>query len=179
MVPSLVPESVDMLELIERQWTAIGVDMDINSVERAFFFERVSNAYDHDMAVWSAVDNWAPGTLLQEMVPVWMGSRYGIGWWQWLQSNGAKGEEPPESIKQRKRLRDAWLAEVDDAKRAALLKQIIDIAAEQFEVIGTASFGPRYGIYKTNVRNVPPKMPNAFDYPTPAPALPQQFFFAR
>jgi peptide/nickel transport system substrate-binding protein len=178
VIPSISPESVDLLELIERQWAEIGVDMDINPIERAFFFERVSNAYDHDMAVWAASDNWAPGSLLQEMVPIWMGSRYGIGWWQWFQSNGEKGVEPPESIKERKRLRDAWVAEVDEARRMDLLRRIIDIAADELEVIGTASYGPRYGIHRTNVRNVPPKMPSSFDYPTPAPSLPQQFFFA-
>ncbi len=178
VIPSINPEAIDLLELIEREWAVIGVDMDINSIERAFFFERVSNAYDHDMAVWPAQDNWAPGSLLQEMVPVWMGSRYGIGWWQWFQSNGAKGVEPPDSIKERRRLRDAWLAEVDDAKRNELLRQIIRIAADQVEVIGTASVGARYGIHKTNMKNVPPKMADAFDYPTPAPSLPQQYFYA-
>ena len=178
VIPSIVPESVDLLELIERQWAQIGVDMEINSIERAFFFERVSNAYDHDMAVWAAGENWAPGSLLQEMVPIWMGARYGIGWWQWFLSNGTKGVEPPDHIKERKRLRDAWLAAVDDGERNRLLQEIIGIAADQFEVIGTASYGPRYGIVKNNMKNVPPKMANSFDYATPAPALPQQFFYA-
>jgi peptide/nickel transport system substrate-binding protein len=178
VIPSIVPESVDLLELIERQWAEIGVDMEINSIERAFFFERVSNAYDHDMAVWAAGENWAPGSLLQEMVPIWMGARYGIGWWHWFRSNGAEGVEPPDHIKERKRLRDAWLAAVDETERALLLQQIIGIAADQFEVIGTASYGPRYGIRKANIKNVPPKMANSFDYATPAPALPQQFFYS-
>jgi peptide/nickel transport system substrate-binding protein len=178
VIPSLQPESVDMLELIKQQWAGIGVDMDINSIERSFFFSRVSDAYDHDMAVWSADDNWAPGTLLQEMVPIWMGARYGIGWWKWFLSNGKDGVEPPPSIKERKRLWDAWRATADDAERTRLLHQIVDIAADQFEVIGTASYAPRYGIRKKNLMNVPPKMPSSFDYPTIAPALPQQFFYA-
>ena len=44
-------------------------------------------------------------------------------------------------------------------------------------MIGTASYGPRYGIVKNNMKNVPPSMPNSFDYATPAPALPQHFFY--
>lgn len=178
VIPALSPESIDMLELIKQQWAKVGIDMAINSLERSFFFERISNSYDHDMAVWAASESWAPGSLLQELVPVWMGSRYGIGWWKWFLSNGRDGVEPPDHVKERKRLWDDWRAAADTAEQDRILRAIVAIAAEQFEVIGTVSYGPRYGIRKQKLVNVAPKMANSFDYPTVAPSLPQQYFYA-
>lgn len=178
VIPVLFAEAVDMLELISAQWQELGVEMQINSLERSFFFERVSSNWDHDWAVWPAAMGWQQGTLLQEMVPIWMGARYGIGWWQWFQSNGEKGVEPPDHVKRRFELNEASRAAVTFEEYRKAVHEMADIAADQFEIIGTSTDLPRYGIVSTRLRNVPPSMPNSFDYPTPSPTLPQQYYFA-
>ena len=35
-----------------------------------------------------------------------------------------------------------------------------------------------FGICRDNLRNVPAAMPNTWAWPTPAPSLPQQYFFS-
>lgn len=178
VIPVLLSGAVDVLELVSRQWARVGVDMQINSMERSFFFERVSASYDHDWAVWSGAANWMQGTLLQEMVPIFQGARYGIGWVKWFDTGGRGGVEPPDHVRRRKQLNDAARAAVDPAEYRRLVHAIADIAADQFEIIGISKDLPRYGIKSDRLRNVPASMPQSFDYPTPGPTLPQQYFFA-
>ena len=171
VIPTLQPEQVDMLELIEQDWAEIGVDMDVNALERTFFYERTSNSNDHDAAVWGGQASWMPGEIPQQIVPVHHDSRWGIPWSKWYNSGGTEGEEPPPSVKKRMELYDEARATVDPEKRRAIIHQIADIAAEEFEVMGVSKAVPTYGIVKTNLKNVPEAMPSSWYYPTPAPTM--------
>jgi len=111
-------------------------------------------------------------------VPVHHDSRWGIPWSFWYNSGGVRGEEPPASVKQRMELYDQARATVDPEARRALIHQIADIAAEEFEVMGVSKAVPTYGITKTNLMNVPPAMPSSWYYPTPAPTLLTTWYWA-
>jgi peptide/nickel transport system substrate-binding protein len=171
VIPTLQPEQVDMLELIEQQWAEIGIDMDVNALERTFFYERTSNSNDHDAAVWGGQASWVPGEIPQQIVPVHHDSRWGIPWVQWYKSGGTQGEEPPPSVKKRMQLYDQARGTPDQEKRRELIRQIADIAAEEFEVMGVTKALPTYGIAKDDLGNVPEAMPSSWYYPTPAPAM--------
>jgi peptide/nickel transport system substrate-binding protein len=178
VIPTLQPEQVDMLELIEQQWAEIGVDMDVNPLERTFFYERTSNSNDHDAAVWGGQASWVPGEIPQQLVPVHHDSRWGIPWSLWYKSGGTEGEEPPPSVKERMRLYDEARGTADPEKRRELIRQIADIAAEEFEVMGVSKALPTYGIRKTALKNVPEAMPSSWYYPTPAPTLLTTWYWA-
>jgi peptide/nickel transport system substrate-binding protein len=178
VIPTVQPEHVDMLQLIERQWARIGIDMDVNALERTFFYERTSNSNDHDAAVWGGQSNWAPGDIPQQIVPVHHDSRWGIPWSFWYKSGGKQGEEPPASVKERMKLYDEARATVDPDKRRAILHKMADIAADEFEVFSVSQGLPTYGIAKTNLKNTPKEIVNSWYFPTPAPALVQTFYWA-
>lgn len=178
VIPTLAPEQVDMLEMISRQWAEIGVQIDVNPIERTFFYERTSLANDHDAAVWGGQASWVAGEIPQQMVPVHHDSRWGIPWSNWYNTAGAEGEEPPASVKERMELYDQAKAEVDPEARRALIHQIADIAAEEFEVMSVSKAVPTYGIVKNDLRNVPEAMPSSWYYPTPAPTMPQVWYWA-
>ena len=178
VIPTLQPEQVDMLQLIERDWAKIGIDMDVNAIERTLFFERTSNSSDHDAAVWGGQASWVPGEIPQQIVPVHHDARWGIPWSQWYNTRGKTGEEPPASVKERMRLYDEARATVDPEKRREIIKKIADIAAEEFEVMSVSKALPTYGIKKVNLKNIPQSMPSSWYYPTPAPALPQTWYWA-
>lgn len=57
------------------------------------------------------------------------------------------------------------------------MKEIFDIAAEEFETIGLCLAVGGFGIIRNNLRNVPDKEPDSWSWPNPGPALPQQFTF--
>jgi len=179
VIPTLQPEQVDMLELIEQYWAEIGVDMDVNALERTFFYERTSNSNDHDAAVWGGQASWVPGEIPQQLVPVHHDSRWGIPWSRWYNTGGAEGEEPPASVKERMKLYDQARATVDPEKRRAIIHQIADIAAEEFEVMGVSKAVPTYGVTKANLMNVPESMPSSWYYPTPAPTMLTTWYWAK
>ena len=177
VIPTLYPDAVDTLELVKRHWTGIGVDMKINTIERALYYTRGDNN-DHDAAVWPG-----PGGLDPMLDPRdffaqhTQGSRYAIPWTQWYVSGGKDGQEPPESQRRRMKLFDDARATADQAKRAAAMKQLFDLTADAFETIGICLGVNAFGIVKNNLANVPAKTPSSWSWPNPGPALPQQFFF--
>jgi len=57
-----------------------------------------------------------------------------------------------------------------------IMKQVLEIAEEQFWVMGISLPTNGFGIVKNNFHNVPPVMPGAWSYPTPAPTNPEQYF---
>ncbi len=65
----------------------------------------------------------------------------------------------------------------DQGQQEALMKEILQIAQEQFWVIGINLPINGYGLVKSNMRNVPQSMPQAWLWPTPAPTNPFQYFY--
>ncbi|HKJ63651.1 MAG TPA: ABC transporter substrate-binding protein, partial [Hyphomicrobiales bacterium] len=179
VISTFDPSWVDSLQLIEQQWAKIGVDMEINAMERTFFYQRTSESNEHDSAVWNARSSWVPGQLPHQIVPVSHDSRYGIPWVQWYESGDEKGEEPPVSVSQRLKLYDEARGTADPDKRRALMLKIAAIAADQFEVIGLSKALPSYGIVKNGLRNVPESMPSSWSYATPSPTLLQTWYWAK
>jgi peptide/nickel transport system substrate-binding protein len=173
------PFQVDMLQVVKRQWAKIGIDMDVNVLERTLFYERTSESNNHDAAVWEAGNNFVAGDIPQQMVPVHHDSRWGIPWSVWYKTGGKQGEEPPASIKQRMTLWDQARATADEVKRRDIMMKIADLASEEFEVIGITKRASTYGVRKANLKNVPEAIPSSWYYPTPAPALPQEWYWAR
>ena len=56
------------------------------------------------------------------------------------------------------------------------MKQILQIAADQFYVFGVSQAPDGYGIVKDDIGNFTKTMPNSFGWPTPAPTRPEQFY---
>jgi peptide/nickel transport system substrate-binding protein len=177
IIPTLYPDAVDTMELVKRHWAEIGIDIKVNTIERALYYTRGDNN-DHDAAVWPG-----PGGLDPMLDPRdyfaqhTQGTRYALPWAQWYVSNGKDGQEPPDSQKQRMKLFDEARGAADLDKRSALMKQVFDLTAEAFEPIGVCLAVNAFGIAKLNLANVPNRFPDSWSWPNPAPALPQQFFF--
>ncbi|HEX3349355.1 MAG TPA: ABC transporter substrate-binding protein [Acetobacteraceae bacterium] len=178
VIPTLYPDAVDTLELVKRHWAAIGVDMKINTIERALYYTRGDNN-EHDVAVWPG-----PGGLDPMLDPRdffaqhTQGSRYAIPWAVWYVSGGKDGQEPPESQKQRFKLFDVARGTADMQKRGDTMKALFDIAADAFETVGVCLAVNAFGIVSNKLHNVPMKEPGSWSYPNPAPSLPQQYSFS-
>ena len=177
VIPTLYPDAVDTLELVKRHWAEIGVDIKVNTVERALYYTRGDNN-DHDAAVWPGPGGLDPMLDPRDFFAQHVqGSRYAIPWTQWYVSNGKDGQEPPASQKNRMKLFDDARATADLKKRGEIMKQLLDETADAFETIGVCLADNSFGICKTNLQNVPLKYPNSWSWPNPGPTLPQQYFF--
>ncbi|MEQ5778510.1 ABC transporter substrate-binding protein [Thalassospira sp. NFXS8] len=177
VIPTFDPTWVDTLQLVQQQWAKIGVDAEINTLERTFFYQRTSESNEHDVAIWNAKASWVPGQLPHQLLPVSHDSRYGIPWVEWYESQGQKGSEPPESIKERLRIYDKSRATADADKHRELMLEIAAIAADEFEVIGISKALPTYGIVKNGLKNVPEAMPNFWSAGTPSMTLLQTWYW--
>ncbi|MGV8938259.1 MAG: ABC transporter substrate-binding protein [Allorhizobium sp.] len=177
VIPTLYPDLVDTLELVKSHWAQIGIDVKVNTIERALYYTR-GDDNAHDAAVWPGPGGLDPMLDPRDYFAFHpQGSRYAIPWALWYTSNGKQGEEPPESQKQRFKLFDEARSTADLEKRGAAMKQVFDIAADEFETIGVCLAVGGFGIIRNNLRNVPEKQPDSWSWPNPGPALPQQFTF--
>lgn len=177
VIPTLYPDLVDTLELVKAHWAQIGVDIKVNTIERALYYTR-GDDNAHDAAVWPGPGGLDPMLDPRDFFAFHpQGTRYAIPWTLWYTSNGQKGEEPPESQKKRFKLFDEARSTADIEKRGAIMKQLFDIAADEFETIGVCLAVGGFGIIRNNLRNVPETEPDSWSWPNPGPAMPQQFFF--
>jgi peptide/nickel transport system substrate-binding protein len=167
---------VDSLELIRGYWEEVGVDMSLTSSDRTLWSAR-KDANDHDAAVWVG-----DGGMDLIILPRWYapldtwGSLYGLPWAIWYASGGEEGEEPPEAAKRQMDLYDRVSATANPDEQARLLKELLQIAREEFWAIGVNLDPPGYGIVKNNFHNVPEVIQAGYMYPHAAPTNPPQYF---
>ncbi|GAA5162434.1 ABC transporter substrate-binding protein [Viridibacterium curvum] len=170
------PVMVEALKLIQADWAAIGVELQIDAVERTQNFERAFRN-DYDISVDVASGGIDPTQNPRAYLAIHPSdSRQSLPWTRWYNSQGKQGEEPSTAMQARYALWDRWKAAPDEATADALFRDILAIAAEEFEVIGTVTSPAQTGIRSARLRGVPDSMPGAWIWPTPGPSLPQQYF---
>lgn len=175
--PGILPGWLDVANLVVDYWKEVGINARTRPEDRALFAER-TEANQHDAGVWVG-----PGGLGDEtrrpffyLPSLHREQAFAPKWAQWYMSHGAEGEEPPAAARQQFEL--FWqFAETPDADgRDDLFGQIIQIAQEQFWVIGTVRVPEGYGILSNDFHNVPETMPESFDFATPGGTNPCQYF---
>lgn len=172
-------DKIQVLELIRKQWQKIGVELVIQNSERSLFYDRASaNNYDISVDVFpGGMDATLNPRAYLAVHP--LESRMSLEWTKWYLTKGKQGIEPSESMKQRLALYDKWQTAKTQAEADADFKQILQLAADAFEVIGTVRPAVETGVHSKKLMNVFEKMPSGWTYPTPAPTLPQQWFFTK
>ena len=171
---------VDSMELIKGYWEAVGIQTNVNSIDRSLFYTR-KDANEHDVAIWGG-----DGGLDVILEPRWYfpysgESLFAEAWKEWYTNPSGQGaltapEEPPAGVLAQMALYDQIKASGDAAEQAELMGQLLDMAADQFYAIGIALPSPGYGIVKNNFHNVPSPHPGAWLYPNPGPTNPEQYW---
>jgi peptide/nickel transport system substrate-binding protein len=169
------PEWTDMLELVRGYWREVGVEMKLKNVDRSLFAQR-TEANEHDVTVWHG--DGGLDVILQPKYyfPYDTQSHYGNVWAIWYSSRGAEGQEPPEAPKRQMELFDQIRTEPDPEEQTRLMKEILDIAREQFYSIGVVRETAKYFIASNEFGNLPENMLQGWTYPTPGPTNPEQYF---
>ncbi|MHA3976735.1 ABC transporter substrate-binding protein [Halovulum sp. GXIMD14794] len=174
-----VPQWGDALEIIKEQWEEIGVGLNIGSVERSIYYSR-GEANEHDFMVWGGAGGLDPTLAPRDTISVHpQASWYGIPWARWYLSGGTEGEEPTEAMKTRLALYDDFKKEADQEKALDIFREILQIAADEFEIIGVSLAPNQFGVVNKNLRNVPESLPGSWMYPDPGPTLPQTYYYAQ
>ena len=172
------PEWPAAAAMIKEMWADVGIRMTINSVDRTLFYERKDpTANEHDASVW-----FPTGGYTTEMIdprgffPYSSESLWATPWASWFSSRGTAGERPIAAAKEQIEL--FWKLEETPAQadREAIFRQILEIAKEQFWVIGISSAPTPYLVVRNRLKNVIGGVPFSWAYRTPAHANPEAWY---
>ncbi|MDQ7988232.1 MAG: ABC transporter substrate-binding protein [Candidatus Dactylopiibacterium sp.] len=172
-------QQVQSLELLRKQWAKVGVELVISASERSLFYDRaLNNEYDVSTdLVGGGLDITQNPRAILAVHP--QESRQSLPWVQWFRSGGKSGETPTESMQRRMALYERWKTASSQEEADRLFREILTLAADEFEVMGLVKPPRDPAIRNVKLQNVLEDMPAGWSYPTPAPALPQTWFFAR
>ena len=170
------PEWRDVLDRVAEDWRAIGIPTRVRAIPRDTFSRR-RDANLFTAAIWGGEGGASIYENPRYYVPVHRESLYGLGWARWfLDPEDPAAVEPPAEIQRQMDLYDAMRATPDPTRREELLTEMLDIAREQFYVIGVSTQVEAAGVLSRGMRNVPERIRRGWAYPSPAPTNPEQYF---
>ncbi len=169
-----------MLDQVKADWLAIGVTMEWTLLPEEEFYRRIFEN-THDGAVLKAVGGYTTILEPEFFVPASFESTdqafYAVPWARWFINPQAVGaEKPPESVEKQQNLFRRVLLEPNREARAALMAQVLEMAADEFYVMGICLEPDRVAIRTPGFRNVPASHFDSWLYPDPGPFNPCQFY---
>ncbi|WP_226781330.1 ABC transporter substrate-binding protein [Oceaniglobus trochenteri] len=160
---SFMGQWADALELIEKYWKAVGIDMQYRTVDGGLLDERM-RGNQHDANLW-----WS-GAGLQDIllenfnhVPKEWSSTWAVGWGNYIQG-APGGVKPPQAALDQVALMEELRAEADPDEQNRLMREVLRISKEQFYNMGISVSADEYGIVSNRFQNVP-------DYIVGVPAI--------
>jgi peptide/nickel transport system substrate-binding protein len=172
-------QATQISEMIRRHWKTIGIDMQVNEIERGLGQNRMLSGEVQFFAF--PLDD--SGDILQSLqtLPLqrhpW--NRIGQAYGEWYASGGAQGMEPPPRMKQALEMFRKAVG-VPDEERIRLGKEIWKIIAEDvwhISTVGVSAAAAGVRVAKTNLGNVPARQLNTINVRTPASSRPETFFW--
>ena len=168
--------SGDIIEMIVKYWKDVGVRSSHKLEDRSLFYER-KRTNECDCAIWGG-----DGGMDVILEPRWYfpyseESNYAMDWVHWYTTGGKEGAEPSAPAKKQMELYDKLLITPELKDQNELMKQILQIAQEQFWGLGIYVGGPGYAVVKNKFRNVPEQYWGSWLYPNPGPLNPCQFYW--
>ncbi|MDQ3541492.1 MAG: ABC transporter substrate-binding protein [Chloroflexota bacterium] len=179
-------EWATILEFTAQYWQAVGIDMRPEPVERSLMYER-KEGNQPDATVWEGIGGLATMLDPRWYFPYSLESNYAIPWANWFTQGGLTREidmenasipiqEPPEAAKQQMQLFTQIESTVDPEEQNELMRQILDIAADEFYCMGISLTIGGYGAVKNSFHNTLESIVYGWLAQTPAYTNPCQFF---
>ena len=162
--------SIDIMHLVTRYWKDLGIKAEVKVMERSLFETR-HPANEHEMHTFTT--SFGADGYSGDRSP---NTRWCPLWYNWLNTGGKTGEEPPKEVKRLWQLmNEEFFSTTSDAKRIAILKEAMRLHADNLWIIGTAGVTWMMGIARNNLRNVPDA---GFTWHPASPGVfrPEQFF---
>jgi len=171
---------LDTINLIKTMWQKVGVEIQVKNEDRALFYSR-KDANEHEAAIWGGDGGLRDGLLDPRWYfPFNNESLMAQAWRYWYNPPGQlliQPEEPPAEVKKQMALYDQIKGTVDEAKQTQYMKEIIEIAADQFYCFGIVLPPTGYGLHKANLKNVPTKRFAAWLFQDPGVTNTSTYFF--
>lgn len=178
--PLSSPNWLELLDQIKKDWRAIGVSMEWSLLPQSEFFSRLTQN-QHDAAVMKGAGGYAAMLEPEFFVPASFENAaqvfYAIPWARWFNDPNTPGAEtPPKSVVSQMEVFRRVMIETDPTARSALMAQVLEMAADEFYLMGICLEPDRVAIRSPGFRNVPASHFDSWLYPDPGPFNPCQFF---
>jgi peptide/nickel transport system substrate-binding protein len=149
---------VQVAELLSGYWAAVGVEVTVNGMhDDQFSIRRREN--DIEASMYTGEGGAGITAILDPRyyVPMEQFGMFGNGWWAWrVKSTTDTHVEPPQEIKDlRLKYEKEVLGAPTQEGQIAAMKEILDIAADEFWCIGTTRNSPLYYPFNTRLGNMP------------------------
>ncbi len=175
-VSAVYQAQVDMMEVIATYWNAVGIDAQVLVEDRSIMYER-KEANEHDADVWGGDGGLDVVLNPRYYFPYNGESNWAEAWQYWFNNpSDQRAEEPVAAAARQMELYNQLKATADQDAQDALMNEILQIAADEFWVIGISLTPPGYGIVKNDFYNVPDSFPSGWTYPHPGPTNIFTFF---
>lgn len=168
-------DMIDIADLASRYWAAVGVDTQLDVVERSLSDQRRdANQHmvlmeDHSSALADAILAAAP------YLPVDDDQGFGIPWYYWYRGIEGAREPPPQVIEQLDLYREMG-TKTRSSEQFEIFSQILEITADNFFALGTCSEEVQYAFKLDHMRNVPETIQGSFAFAPPGPYVPAHFW---
>ncbi|BDW90565.1 peptide ABC transporter substrate-binding protein [Thalassospira tepidiphila] len=170
-------ERFQMLDAVMGYWRELGIDVRARNLARDEFVA-LRERNEHNASAWGG-----DGGLDAMLIPINYlpmsseSSWFATGWANWyLNPESPDAITPPQDVRDQLALYDQLKATANAEKQNQLMRDILDISANQFYLMGIALPPNRKGVVARDFHNVPKVMPAAWSYATPAPTNPSQYF---
>jgi peptide/nickel transport system substrate-binding protein len=170
----------ELNQIVPNYWKAVGIEASVKPIDRSLWETRVRDGSDFDATAHRFGGGSGQAVILDPRYwfPHSNNSLYAKAWVAWYQNpKNELAEEPPAEIKKQMELYESLKATSDEAEQAAIMKQILEIAADQFYTIGSSLESSGFGIASKRLRNIPTVFLDSFVYPHPQPTNPHQWFY--
>jgi peptide/nickel transport system substrate-binding protein len=165
-------------ELARTHSQAIGIDLQVNEIERSLGEARIA-ANEHQLMAWvgDGIDHLFsfPNTVL----PMAPGAISGTQWGLWNATNGERGIKPdPWMIQVMENFRKSFGLKFED--RVPLVKEIWALLVDNVHAIGTVGLSPAFmgvRVVKNTLGNVPSRQYNSPDVRTPSVSRMMSVYF--
>jgi peptide/nickel transport system substrate-binding protein len=166
---SRYPDLIDCMEFVKRTWAEVGIELRIETASPELVSTRM-DANDYDCTL----DKGEVGYLDLLGDPRWLfatgGSSYAPLWSRWYE--GGEPNEPPPAAMQRQMsiYRERVVGTADRDAQYAAIKEVIEIARDEFWTMGLSLPGEPFCVRTNRLRNVPgdDQMWMSFKCPYPA-----------
>ena len=158
-IPTYSPLWVDGGTLIAKYWREVGLNVEAKPVSPEIWNETVqANKLDftiHSTGSGGLLVINSDGIDAYSMPYVGWMQRWGVGFVQYINSEGKEGVEPPEFVYEMNKLREEILYEADPAIADAKVQDLLNIWKENFPIMGISRPLPSWFLMSNDLKNTP------------------------
>lgn len=169
---------VDVSELVATHWRDLGIQSTVKPEDVALWVVRAT-AGEHHVSVYGASGGFRP-----LMDPVWFFPSATTAYWAplhglWYSTSGKAGDKPTGKIGRIVEIYREAMTTVDEEKQTDLVKEAVELHAENLWRIGVCSGFDALFLVKNNFRNVPGASFSDNPLLAPGHTHPEQYFFRK